>query len=131
MNQNTEKNSLEPKTIEQIKQKLLDEKKTIEKLPEFLGGKTTTPGKTSQKFPEYGDDEEENANEIADYEASLSIEKDLGKTLRDINSALERIEVGSYGICKYCQKPIDHKRLMARPTSSSCIECKKTITQEV
>lgn len=81
-------------------------------------------------FPDYGDSEEDNAVEVADYEANLSIENDLQKSLRDVDSSLKRIVSGEYGFCKYCKKAIDEKRLMARPTSSACVECKKTIAQE-
>lgn len=81
-------------------------------------------------FPDYGDSEEDNAVEVADYETNLSIESDLQKALRDVDSSLKRIASGEYGTCKYCKKVIDEKRLMARPTSSACVECKKTIAQE-
>ena len=81
-------------------------------------------------FPDYGDSEEDNAREIADYEANLSIENDLLRSLRDVNSALKRIEKGDYGICRYCKKAIEERRLLARPTSSACVACKKTIIQE-
>lgn len=82
-------------------------------------------------FPNYGDSEDENAREVADYEANLSIEHDMEKTLRDVNAALGRITKGTYGICKYCKKPIDKKRLSARPTSSADVDCKKAIKQEI
>jgi len=82
-------------------------------------------------FPNYGDSEEDNAREVADYEANLSIEHDMEKSLRDVEGALKRVAKGTYGTCKYCGKPIDEKRLLARPTSSACVECKKTIQQEV
>lgn len=81
-------------------------------------------------FPDYGETEEDNAQEVADYEANLSIKDDLLNTVRDVAEALSRLEKGTYGICKYCKKPIDEKRLLARPTSSACVECKKTIVQE-
>jgi DnaK suppressor protein len=123
---------LSPEFLQEMKQKLTDEKIRIEKELPHIGTKNTTSSTSfTTTFPEYGDDEEENANEIADYAANLSIEKDLEKLLRDLTTALKRIEDGTYGICKYCQKPIDQKRLLARPTSSSCVDCKKTITQEV
>lgn len=86
---------------------------------------------TGSTFPNYGDTEEDNAHEVADYEANLSIESDLEKSFRDVKSALKKIEINEYGICKYCHKPIEEKRLLARPTSSACIECKKAIIQEV
>lgn len=61
---------------------------------------------------------------------NLSLEGTLGKLLRDILEALKRMESGEYGICKYCSREISESRLRARPTSSSCIMCKKTLTQE-
>ncbi len=82
-------------------------------------------------FPSYGDKEDENAAEVADYAANLTLEENLVKTLRDIEKSLERLKKGDYGICKYCKKPIEEKRLLARPTSSACVECKKTIIQEL
>lgn len=82
-------------------------------------------------FPNLGDKEDENASEVAEFSTNLSLEGELEKALRDIESALRQIDKGVYGICKYCKQPIDEKRLEARPTSSSCIKCKKTLTQEV
>ncbi len=82
-------------------------------------------------FPDYGDKEDENAAEVAEYATNLSLEQTLEKSLRDVKAALERLKKGTYGLCKYCGKPIDQRRLSARPTSSSCVECKKAITQEI
>ena len=81
------------------------------------------------KFPEYGDKPDENAQEITDYSTSVMAEKVLEKTLEDIDSALDRINKGTYGICKYCHKPIGLKRLLARPTASSCIACKTELQE--
>lgn len=82
-------------------------------------------------FPNIGDKDDENASEVAQFSNNLSLEDELEKALRDVESALKRIEDGAYGTCKYCSQPINEKRLVARPTSSSCIQCKKTLTQEV
>ncbi|MCX6743423.1 MAG: TraR/DksA C4-type zinc finger protein [Candidatus Parcubacteria bacterium] len=54
----------------------------------------------------------------------------MEKTLRDINKALARIEEGAYGKCAYCGKEIAEDRLMARPTSNACIECKEKLTSQ-
>lgn len=59
-----------------------------------------------------------------------SLKSALEKELRDVYKALERVEEGLYGICKYCDALIEEDRLRARPTSSSCISCKKTLTDE-
>ena len=82
-------------------------------------------------FPNLGDKEDENASEVARFSDNLSLEEELEKALRDVESALKAIEKGTYGICKYCEQEIDERRLDARPTSTSCIQCKKTLTQEV
>ena len=123
---------LDEKFLEKIKSFLLDEKEKLEKNFSKIAEKDgrSNSGYTTA-FPQYGEKEEDNVTEVADFAANISIEQDLEKHLRDIKNSLIRIEEGDYGICKYCQKPIDEKRLLARPTSSSCIECKKTITQEL
>ncbi|MFH1047839.1 MAG: TraR/DksA family transcriptional regulator [Patescibacteria group bacterium] len=82
-------------------------------------------------FPDIGDKEDENAEEVATYSTNLTLERTLESSLRDVESALKRIENDKYGICKYCGKEIADKRLRARPASSSCIECKKGFTQEM
>lgn len=74
---------------------------------------------------------DDSAADVANISDSLSLEEELVKALRDAESALKAIEKGVYGVCKYCKRAIDERRLQARPMSSSCIECKKTLTQEV
>ena len=86
---------------------------------------------TQVDFKDVGNEEGDNASEVAQFSDNLSLEEELEKALRDIASAIKMIEAGTYGTCKYCKLPIDERRLLARPTSSSCIQCKKPLTQEV
>lgn len=111
--------------LAEIKTKLLEEKNTLAKELGLIDGNGT-----EAQLPEYGSDEEENAAEVTEYETNRSIEFDLKKSLRDVVSALKNIDDGTYGLCKYCKQPIPAERLKARPTSSSCVTCKKAITQE-
>jgi len=46
------------------------------------------------------------------------------KLLRKIDEALERIEAGSFGICERCGESIEEKRMLARPVTTFCIDCK-------
>jgi DnaK suppressor protein len=46
------------------------------------------------------------------------------KLISKIKEALERIEDGTYGLCEACGEPISEKRLLARPVTTLCIECK-------
>ena len=45
--------------------------------------------------------------------------------LREVRSALERIEDGSFGICFNCQQAISVKRLAAVPWTALCIACQE------
>jgi len=78
----------------------------------------------SAEFPSYGDKDEDNATEVADFTDNLALERTLEGTLDDVVKALERIAKGTYGTCKYCGQPIDERRLRARPESNSCVKCK-------
>lgn len=118
--------------LEKNKQTLLAEKERLTKeLETFTKKNPHVRGDYDTTYPEYGDEEDDNAREVAEYTTNKPLEMTLEKTLRDVNKALERIENGTYGICKYCDKPIDEKRLLARATSSACVSCKKTLTDEV
>jgi DnaK suppressor protein len=46
------------------------------------------------------------------------------KLITKVKEALERVDNGTYGICESCGKPISEKRLIARPVTTECIECK-------
>ena len=121
---------LDKEAIENIKIDLLAKKEQIlNDLKEVSQTDSHEADNIGAKFPEYGDKPDENAQEISDYTTTLMTEKVLEKTIEDINGALKRIEDGSYGICKYCKKPISAKRLMARPVASACIACKTELQE--
>jgi len=45
------------------------------------------------------------------------------KTYRSVESALRRIEDGTYGVCLACDEPISAKRLQAVPWAEFCLTC--------
>lgn len=128
----TKKSSPFSKTfLEEMKKLLLKKKETLEAdLAKFTKKNPHDSDDYEANFPNYGDEDDENAREVAEYTANKPLEITLEKSLRDVNKALDRLEKGTYGICKYCDKPIDEKRLKARLTSGACIDCKKTLTDE-
>jgi len=77
------------------------------------------------KFVDYGDKEDENAAEVADFEKNLSLEKTLEVSLYNVNKAIKKIEEGNYGLCEKCGQPINPKRLEAFPSATSCMVCKQ------
>ncbi|MFA7087897.1 MAG: TraR/DksA C4-type zinc finger protein [Patescibacteria group bacterium] len=121
---------LDQETIKEIKEQLLAQKKRIsDDLSDLSRKDDHETDDRSTKFPEYGDKPDENAQEISDYSTDIMTEKVLEKSLEDTEKALERIEKGTYGTCKYCGNPIARKRLLARPTASSCISCKTELQE--
>jgi RNA polymerase-binding protein DksA len=55
-------------------------------------------------------------------EKELSIEQNVRDLIQKIDRALKRIEVGTYGICERCGKPIEKARLKALPYVDLCIK---------
>jgi RNA polymerase-binding protein DksA len=53
-----------------------------------------------------------------------------GDYLDYLNEALQRIENGTFGICRTCSGEIGNGRLEAVPTATQCIECKSKREQE-
>ncbi len=121
---------LDKTILEKIKNDLRERKKQLEEDLDDVAQKKEGGNEYKVKFPEFGDKPDENAQEISEYTTNIATEEVLNKTLRDVNNALERIEKGTYGSCKYCGRTINEKRLMARPTASACIECKTKLQQE-
>ena len=122
----------DPQFIAEIKEKLESEQERLNKdLQRFAHKNPQLAGDYDSDFPNYGDDRSENASEVAQYDTNLRVEQTMEKKLRDVMKALQRLNQGEYGICKYCKMPIEEGRLRARPMSGSCVSCKKTLTQEV
>lgn len=44
-----------------------------------------------------------------------------------IDAALERIRVGTYGICASCGDPIPRARLLRLPESARCVPCQEEV----
>jgi len=122
-----------PEQLEHFKARLEEEKTRLEQELGSMGLQDPTqPGHYTTNYPESGgNSDDDNAGEVAEYADELSLEARLEKELRDVNKSIASVEKGTYGVCKYCSKDIDLKRLEARPASSSCISCKKILTQEV
>jgi DnaK suppressor protein len=45
--------------------------------------------------------------------------------LRNVRSALRRIEDGSFGVCLHCEEEISPKRIAAVPWAPFCIQCQE------
>lgn len=76
-------------------------------------------------WDEYGNKDEENAAEVSEFQDKLSLEKNLEKSISDVQTALKHVDEGTYGICQTCGKPIEEKRLEIAPSATTCVSCVK------
>ena len=60
-----------------------------------------------------------------DYETQLKLSASQSEYLREVESALQRIEDGIFGICEISGKPIGKARLKAMPTARLSIEAQE------
>lgn len=56
---------------------------------------------------------------------ALKLKQTDAKILTAIEEALQRIDKGSYGVCRDCGDPIAEARLKAIPWTRVCISCKE------
>jgi DnaK suppressor protein len=66
----------------------------------------------------------DSAHSTAERARTLSVMKALRSNLREVNRALTKMDLGTYGVCESCGKPISLERLEALPWAILCIDCK-------
>lgn len=67
----------------------------------------------------------EQSVEMESQQLVMSLDADGRRELRAIDTALERIEAGTYGECTHCGEQIAEERLKALPYAALCINCAK------
>jgi DnaK suppressor protein len=67
----------------------------------------------------------ETATATLDREIDYTLEENSEHVLAAIDSALARIEDGTFGKCATCGKEIGEERLAAIPWATQCIDCKR------
>jgi DnaK suppressor protein len=81
--------------------------------------------------------EKENYADLGD-QASAETDRNLllrlrgreQKLLKKVDEAIKRIDDGTFGICEECGEKINVKRLLARPVTTYCIDCKTAQEEE-
>jgi len=108
--------------LDEIKKHLEDEKlKIMERLTSL---KSQDPFSDPDRLIDNAASDTE-ANEETSHERMEALEKELTRSLDDINAALLRIEDGTYGICANCSNLIDTDRLAIKPMALLCVECER------
>lgn len=58
-------------------------------------------------------------------EFTIGLIENETEVLQEIDSAIEKIDAGTYGACENCAKKINKARLLAIPYAKLCVECKR------
>lgn len=95
-----------------------------ERLNALLQGAEKTVSGMSDDYKEELLDPTDRASLESNRNFTLRIRDRERRLIVKLNEALERIEDGTFAICEICGKQISEKRLMARPVTTLCIECK-------
>jgi len=111
--------------LDQLTKKLQTSKdKLVSQLENMTQEKEFDKDKVQVKWKEMGNKEEDSAVEVAEYQDSISLERNLEESLEKIQKALDRIDNGKYGICESCNDQIEEERLNAYPEAALCLKCK-------
>jgi len=86
----------------------------------------------------YGKDQEDDSIKDLGDQANMAYTREfffeLGngdrRLLRDVVSALQRIDDGNFGSCERCGEAIAEKRLEALPFARYCIDCQRVVEEE-
>ena len=62
-----------------------------------------------------------------DQEFTLGLIENEQATLEQVQSALNRIDAGTFGRCEECHEPIAKPRLQALPYTKHCIQCARKL----
>lgn len=113
---------------ERFREALLDERKRVEHALASL--RDQHPGSLDEEVEEIAATSDNHLAETATATLGREIDYTLGENseqvLADIDSALQRIDDGTYGTCVNCGREIPVQRLEAYPAASLCIDCKRS-----
>jgi RNA polymerase-binding transcription factor len=122
----TTKSHLTDKEIEELKQRLLEERKDLRAQYEELE-QASSSANQSETTGEMGFDEEyaDAGTATFERERDLSLVNNLRDLIERIDKALARMDEGTYGLCERCGKPIEKARLKALPYANLCLKDKQ------
>jgi DnaK suppressor protein len=97
----------------------------LRKRVEILGTGGIKPLQASMENNTRQGDMADQASGNNEVHIQLKLKQTDAKILQAIEEALERIQKGSYGVCRDCGEPIAEARLNAIPWTRVCIACKE------
>ncbi len=108
---------MEPKKIEEFRKILQSQ---LDELLREAGRTVSEMTDEKTNFP----DPTDRASLESDRNFELRIRDRERKLIMKIREAMERLDEGEFGICESCEEEIGDARLLARPVTTLCIDCK-------
>jgi DnaK suppressor protein len=71
----------------------------------------------------------EGTTEAVERISSTAAARSIATALADVERALEKLDIGSYGMCDRCGRQIPPERLEAIPSAVLCVSCSATHRQ--
>ena len=87
-------------------------------------------GAASTQSPLKCPDENELASRLSECAMDELLNARRADRIRELESALRRIEVMDYGVCEACGEPIPLLRLLAAPSVRYCVACQHELEEE-
>lgn len=108
-----------------IKKRLLSERERLEQELHDIMERTSISSDIEQvsELSTYDDHPADLASETFEREKDLAMEGNIQDLLDKVNTALEKLEEGTYGLCDSCGVDINPNRLEALPYASLCLNC--------
>jgi RNA polymerase-binding protein DksA len=125
------RNKLTKKQLTHFKEKLLQEKqRVLEEMGEISQSNTDSIRDHSGEVSSYTHHLGDAASTSYEREFSLGLYERQQKYLQQIDEALDRIEDGSYGICKVTNEPISVERLEEVPVAKYSVKGKELLERQ-
>jgi DnaK suppressor protein len=97
----------------------------LKKRTEILGTGGIKPLQASMENNTRQGDMADQASGNNEVHIQLKLKQTDAKILQAIEEALQRVDAGTYGLCRDCGQPIADARLNAIPWTRVCISCKE------
>ena len=115
---------LTEKDLDTFQNKLLDRRVQIEK--NLRGTTLELEGMRELELNDEGDYAAASAETIVD--SAILVQQ--RKELNEIELALDKIKIGTFGICEMCEEPIGRERLEVKNFARFCITCREINEKE-
>ena len=108
-----------------FRKSLLDERERLTSTLEHLHEANSGSLEEETEEETYDNHLADSATATLNREIDYTLEENSEQVLDAVDSALERIDKGTYGTCARCGKQIAEERLEAIPYATRCIDCQR------